>query len=360
MIMRQITWLSVWIATVGQAAGSGHDPARMERSYWLHASLGDRTLRGYWGRDMEGEPAPSEEEVRNAARVLCNDYAANRLYLIYHAEMPLEHACRVFRWWRDACPRAVDVVPTIVPRMYDKETTLVFAPDDLRRIVRFFRRDLGVSHVGLYDVYPDRDHREATAILEEEFKRRLVRVGIQPDEKISEAYAWVVQDTWSAFCHGRTEADWRSPGFGAETLRKWVSARNTAPCPVVYDLIVVAWDYTPTARGEYPGYDDAKKNMPLPMGRNRAGAGEILSLAQPGQLGGFSSDLFILQANSRTREHDGLEKSFYRTLKRGEMYGGYYAAPLREVVEIYRELRAGRLPSPTPVTTSAPATATAD
>jgi hypothetical protein len=93
-----------------------------------------------------------------------------------------------------------------------------------------------------------------------------------------------VQDTWSGFCHGKTNADWFDKGFGAETLRKWVKDRNRKDQPVAWDLMVVAWDYSTTARGGYPGYDDAAKNMPLPAGRNRLAAKEILRVAQVGRL----------------------------------------------------------------------------
>ena len=73
---------------------------------------------------------------------------------------------------------------------------------------------------------------------------------------------------------------------------------------MAWDLITVAWDYTATDRGGYPGYDDARKNMPLPAGRN-ALAARILSVAKRQALAGFSSDLFILHVNSRSPTHDG-------------------------------------------------------
>ena len=153
-----------------------------------------------------------------------------------------------------------------------------------------------------------------------------------------------VQDTWSGFCHGKTNADWLDRGFGAETLRKWVEDRNRQDKPVAWDLIVVAWDYSATERGSYPGYDDAAKNMPLPTGRNRLAAQEILRTGRVGCVAGFSSDLFILQANSGNPAHDGLEASFYETLKRGEAYTGYYSVPFHEIVAIYNGLRDGKSP----------------
>ena len=98
--------------------------------------------------------------------------------------------------------------------------------------------------------------------------------------------------------------------------------RNQQSHPVAWDLIVVAWDYSATERGGYPGYDDAAKNMPLPAGRNRLAAQEILQTGRVGCVAGFSSDLLILQANSENPAHDGRQSSFYETLKRGEPYQG--------------------------------------
>ena len=122
-------------------------------------------------------------------------------------------------------------------------------------------------------------------------------------------------------------------------MRRWVQDRNQEHGRVVWDLIVVAWDYSATERGGYPGYDDAAKNMPLPAGRNQLAAEEILRTAEG--LGGFSSDLLILQANSQNRAHDG-PTSFYETLKRGEEYRGYYATPFQEIIAIFKRMKSGK------------------
>ena len=173
--------------------------------------------------------------------------------------------------------------------------------------------------------------------LAKQYPKGLIRVGIQPDERIRPPFITVVQDTWSGFCHGKTNTDWQDRGFGADTLRRWVQERNQDHRRVVWDLIVVAWDYSATARGGYPGYDDAAKNMPLPAGRNRLAAEEILRTAQADCLGGFSSDLLILQANSQSRAHDGAN-GFYETLKQGEVYRGYYSEPFEEIITIFNRL----------------------
>jgi hypothetical protein len=105
--------------------------------------------------------------------------------------------------------------------------------------------------------------------------------------------------------------------------------------------VAVAWDYEPTERGGFPGYDDARRNMPLPADRNRLAANLILDTARPDVMAGFSADLFIIQANSRVKERDGDADAFYATLREGRPYRGYFAEPFHEIAAIFRALRDG-------------------
>jgi hypothetical protein len=324
------------------SADDTHELANLERSFWLHASLAAKAQKGYWGPAFPAPPSPTETDIRNAAKLLTDTYAANRLYLVYHHEVPLQEAEQVFRWWRQYCPETVQLVPTLVLQMYDEQQTPVFTTDELQHLAGSFKRSINGEQIAVYDVYPKRDQGEALRLLAEQYPRGLVRVGIQPDEKIEPPFVAAVQDTWSGVCHGKTNADWLDRGFGAETLRQWVADRNLQRHCVTWDLIVVAWDYAATERGGYPGYDDAAKNMPLPAGRNRLAADEILRTAKFGCVAGFSSDLLILQANSANPAHDGPQASFYETLKRGKAYTGYYSVPFQEIVAIYSGLKTKR------------------
>ena len=332
------------VVRAAPATDKGHELARLERSFWVHASLAAKAQKGYWGPSFSAPPAPSEADIRRAARLLTDTYAATRLYLVYHHEISLEDAQGVFQRWRQHCPAHVRLVPTLVLRMYDREQTFVFAQEELRDLVRWFQESFRAEELGVFDVHPRREYGQRLQILSERYRQGLVRVGIQPDEPIGPPFVRAVQDTWSGFCHGKTHDDWLDRGFGAETLRKWIDARNQQGTPVVWNLIVVAWDYSATDRGGYPGYDDAAKNMPLPAGRNRLGSRLILERSKTRALGGFSSDLLILQTNSEHPAHDGPKASFYETLKRGEPYTGYYSAPFQEIVAIFRRLRDGLAP----------------
>jgi hypothetical protein len=247
----------------------------------------------------------------------------------------------VFRVWRKAVPEDEEIVPALVLRMYDEQQTSVFAPAELSEAVEFFAREINAKRLAIYDIAKSRDASEPLRAIRQHFGGDLIRLGIQPDEPLDPPYVAAVADTWSAMCHGtRTDEDWLQPGFGAETLKNWVRAWNAGKQPIAWDLVVVAWDYTATPRGGYPGYDDAMKNMPLPPGRTERAATIIEKAANPEVFAGFSSDLYILHENSRSPAHDGKPGSFYETLKRGEPYHGYYAGAFREVVALYQRLAA--------------------
>ncbi len=343
--------LLVLLVLLGHAAvaepASQHPVAKLERSFWLNASLASPQL-GYWGLEFPAVTRPTDKQIANAARVLCVPSGPNRLYLIYHHEMPVEDACAVFRAWRKACPPAVELVPTLLLRMYDKGAAEVLTSEEMAVLAAFFKKEINPRRAAVYDVLPKREQGAGLAVLGREFPEGLVRVGLQPGEALLPPFTAAVEDTWSGLCHGLGKEDWRAPGFGRDTLRKWVAERNSGPAPIVYDLIVVAWDYAHTKRGEYPGYDDANKNLPLPAGRNPLAATEILAAARPGRLAGFSSDLLILQLNSASTPHDGRRGSFYETLKAGQPYTGFYAAPWREVLGIFQALSQGRTIFATP------------
>jgi len=310
----------------------------LDRSYWIHATLGASVVKGYWAREAPVGPEPTADEIRSAAKLLTGHYAANKLYLMYHEEVAIPRLARILRIWRSACPREVELVPALVLRMYDRERHEVFTEEELAKLCRAVKYDIGCREIAVYDVMPNRDQGGGLAVLAREFPNGLVRVGIQPEESIAKPFVAAVQDTWSGLCAGKSNEDWLSPGFGAETLRKWVESRNSQTAPVDWDLVAVAWDYLPTKRGEYPGYDDAEKNMPLPAGRNRLAMKLITETASPKVLGGFSSDLFIVEANSRVAKRDGQANSFYSSLKRGEVYRGYFSEPLEEIAGLFREL----------------------
>ena len=335
-----IVLLAAELCAADQKVATTAEAMPLERSFWLHASLGLFTQRNYFGAEFPATPMPTREQVASAARLLTTTYAANRLYLIFHRELPVADSRTLFRWWRDACGKEIEIVPAFVLKMYDKAQTPVFSGDELTGLSRLCRDELRMRQAAIYDIAPLRDASELTKILTAEFDGGLVRLGLQPDERLDSPFVRGVADTWSAFCHGkRNQEDWLQPGFGAETLKKWVTARNSGTRPIAWDLVVVAWDYSATQRGGYPGYDDAEKNMSLPAGRNREAQKLIRETANPSLLAGFSSDLYILHENSRSASHDGRERSFYECLKRGEDYRGYYGAPFQEVVQLYRELR---------------------
>ena len=335
-----------WLFGLGLALGLFQVSAlarELEHSLWLNASLAVPKL-GYWGDAFPPPIPPSSQEIAAAARTLIEQAKPNRLYLIHHRELPFPEITRVFRHWRSACPESVEIVPTLVLRMYDKAATPVFSPPELKALLAFFKSEINPRRIAVYDVLPKRDQGDSLNHLAEAFPNGLIRIGLQPDEPLNPPFTAAVEDTWSGLCHGLSNEDWKDHGFGRKTLRCWIDLRNRESHPITYDLVVVAWDYAATQRGEYPGYDDALKNLPLPAGRNRLALQEIVSRSKPETLAGFSADLLILELNSETPPHDG-SASFYAELRAGRRYNGFYAVPWREVCDLYREISAAPNPS---------------
>jgi hypothetical protein len=99
-----LTFVLLATGGIGLAAHTTHNLANLERSFWLHASLAATAQKGYWGPAYPASPRPSEQDIRNAAKLLTSTHAANRLYLVYHAEIPVDDAEQVFRWWRHSRP----------------------------------------------------------------------------------------------------------------------------------------------------------------------------------------------------------------------------------------------------------------
>ncbi len=143
----------------GLSADPTHNLGSLERSSWLHASLPVLAQKGCWGPSFPAASAPSEQDVQNAARLLTDTYAANRLYLVYHQEISLAVAEQVFGWWRQHSPAQVQLIPTLVLRMVDQPQTQVFTPDELGRLVEFLQRSLNADHIAIYGVHPRRDQR---------------------------------------------------------------------------------------------------------------------------------------------------------------------------------------------------------
>src|SRR4051812_11828884 len=81
--------LALFVAESSLADPSHRELKHLERSFWVHASLAGQAQQGYLGTNFLSASAPTETQIRNAVRLLTEDYAANRLYLIYHREIPI-------------------------------------------------------------------------------------------------------------------------------------------------------------------------------------------------------------------------------------------------------------------------------
>ncbi len=336
--------LALFVADSSFADPSHRELKHLERSFWVHASLAGQAQQGYLGTNFLSASAPTEIQIRNAARLLTEDYAANRLYLIYHHEIPIMDAERVFQIWREACPAEIDLVPAILLRAYDTAQTEIFSPREIRLLSAFLKSEINPARCAVFDLQPQRAQGPCLKILAEEFNGGLFRLGLAPGEPLETPFSAGVLSVSSALFQGNSDDEWKQSGFGLETLRKWVAARNEQKLPIAWSLPVAA------SQREGVGFEreNVETNSPVPVGRNALAAEEVLQRSRPACFSGISCDLRALQANSQALTHDGSGYSFYEMLKRGQVYVGYYARPFYEIVKIYGALRAGNAPDSLP------------
>lgn len=313
---------------------------QLERSFTVHASLANFSQNFAWSTNSHSVATPTEEEIRNAARLLTEEYAANRIYLLYEKEMPLHEAQQVFERWRGSCSAEIDIVPTLLLR--SDRNSHIFSAAEAQKLAGFFKTEVNPARLALINA--DNSARQAPCleILAGEFKNGLLRLGLSLGEKLNRPFAGGVRDTWTVFCTGRNNEEWEKADAGLDAVRNRIAATNNEPFRVSWKLIVAAADSTTTNASVMR--DDPERNAPLPDGRNLIMATELLRHAQPAAFTGFNCDLQALQASSQSVSHDGSGYAFYEMLKRGQTYVGYYARPFHEIVKIYGDLRAGRFP----------------
>ncbi|MGC8863598.1 MAG: hypothetical protein ACP5R5_12595, partial [Armatimonadota bacterium] len=157
---------------------------RLERSYWLHASLGASLIKGYWAKDAPVGPLPTAKEIRNACNLLVEHYGTNRLYLVYHNEITPSEFGGLLKLWRKVCPGTVQLVPTLVLRRYDKQQAEVFSATEISEVCAAIKSVLRPQVVAVYDVVSNRDQGAALDVLAREFRGKSIHVGIQPDEEV--------------------------------------------------------------------------------------------------------------------------------------------------------------------------------
>lgn len=329
---------------------------RFELSYWVDIDVRHNNGRGYWfNRDARSEDiAPTEQEVNNAARALAQTYHGNKLYVTYHRQFEIETAKTVLSHWKKYGDQYnMEIVPTVVLETYATPATMNFTDAELVSFAKWCKTNINSKEFGIYDVYVRQSSGSRQDLqlgyLNENVPIDLVRVGIQPGERLNSYYSSGVQDTWSAECQGNTNELWENPRYykgtnkyGRKLLEEWVKARiDENDRKIVWNLIPVAWDYdAPLDPFSYifPG-DDALINDPPIPGRLVLSKDYIISWHPEGTknklFGGLSCDLHILEANSYGRPES---PTFYDKLRSGQPYEGYFAAAVNEVGEVFQSL----------------------
>ncbi|WP_126974467.1 hypothetical protein [Gynurincola endophyticus] len=327
-----------------------------ELSYWVDIDVRHNNGRGYWfNRDVMAEDiTPTEQEINHSVKALALDYRGNKLYVTYHRQFEIDKAKAVFQYWRLYGDQYnIEIVPTIVLETYATPATMNFTNSELVELAEWCKTNINSKEFGIYDVYV-RQSSGSIQDLQLEFLKQhvpidLVRVGIQPGERLNSYYTSGVQDTWSAECHGITNELWEFPryykgtnNYGRKLLEDWVNARiNEEKRKIIWNLIPVAWDYDePLDPFSYifPG-DNALTNDPPIPGRLILSKDYIISWYAEGtsnqQFGGFSCDLHILEANSYGKPES---PTFYDRIRNNQPYEGYFSEAMKEIGEVYQSL----------------------
>lgn len=336
--------------------GPGIEDA-FELSYWIDIDVRHNNGRGYWFNvaDLPGDIVPTEQEIKTACESMSGKYNSNKLYVIYHRQFEIEEAKNVFNYWRTyGAQHGIEIVPTIVLESYATPTKLNFTDQEIIDLANWSKANINDKEFGIYDVYIRQSAGGLQDLqltkINEQVNIPMVRVGLQPGEKMNTYFSSGVQDTWSAECQGLTNELWENPRYykgtnkyGRKLLQEWVNERLSGESrKIIWNLIPVAWDYdAPLDPFGYifPG-DNALTNDAPVEGRVSLSQEYIVSWYPAGKsnklFGGFSCDLHILEANSYGKPET---PTFYDQLRSGGSYEGKYAAVMNEIGKVYGGLK---------------------
>lgn len=327
-----------------------------ELSYWIDIDVRHNNNRGYWF-NVDAQPedvAPTEQHIENACRGIAETYHGNKLYVTYHRQFEMDKAKAVLLDWKKYGDQyGIEIVPTIVLESYATPARLNFSDNELVDLANWCKQNINTDELGVYDVYVRQGAGSAQdsqlAALAAQVSIGLVRVGIQPGERLNDYFKKGVQDTWSAECQGITNELWEHPRayngtnvYGRKLLQSWVNERIVGEQrEIVWNLIPVAWDYDDPLDPYgyvFPGDDALTNDQPI-AGRLHLSKDYIISWYAAGTsnrlFGGFSCDLHILEANSYGRSES---PSFYEQLRSGLPYQGDFSDAMREMGEVYEDL----------------------
>lgn len=328
-----------------------------ERSYWIDIDVRHNNGRGYWKNiaDKPVDSLPTEEHISNTCKVLSNTYNANKLYVTYHRQFEIEDAKNVLKLWKKyGDENGLTIVPTVVLQSYAKEELLNFTNEEIIEFTKWSLENIDPNEFGIYDVYIR--HQEGSiqdlqmAEMNKAVGNKLIRVGLQPGEKLNKYLVGGVEDTWTAECQGITNELWENPvtvngtnKYGRLLLQEWIMERiNEEDKRIVWNKIPVAWDYDePVDSLGYicPG-DDALINDPPLKGRIELCDKYIAQWYKENnaidRFYGYSSDLHILEANSYGKPE---RPSFYQQIRSNQEYKGYFADAMLEIAGVYAKYK---------------------
>lgn len=349
------------VEPVDTAAVAGVASDNIELSYWVDCDMLGFHRRGYWYNyaATPAEAKPLDSYITNGCKMLVEQYQANLLYVFYHRQFEIEAAKEVMTLWKTTAEGLnVKIVPTILLQDYSNtykpaEGPLNFTDEELTEFAQWCKANI-CDEFGVFDVYSrqgsgsrqDAQIKKLWAV----FGDKLDFVGLQPNVALDKKFGRGIEDTWTAECQGNTNELWSKPLNGQKVgkllLEDWVKERvNGETRSITWDLIPVAWDYEETTSKDRYGYicpgDNAAYNDPPIPGRLHLCKDAIFALYPDKynnpKLGGLSCDLTILQANSQGCGRD--KTNFYKAIRAGEVYEGYFASAIDEIAEVYKAVK---------------------
>jgi hypothetical protein len=328
-----------------------------EASYWVDIDLRRNNGRGYWFNlaDRKPDVLPYSYEIRNACFKLRREYEGNKLYVIYHRQFEVTDAMNIFKMWKLYAARyGMTVVPAIVLETYATPPIMNFSTNEIASLAVWCTQNINQNEFAIYDVYVRQgigsEQDTQLSLIRKKIGNKLVRIGLQPGEKLNPCFNNGVEDIWNAECQGLTNKLWQNPVdykgtniYGRKLLQKYVDDRiHGEKRRITWNLIPVAWDYhKPVDPYGYicPG-DNALTNDPPIPGRLKICTSYIEKCYKEAAnyriFGGYSCDLHILAANSYGKPE---KPSFYEQLKANKPYIGYFSGAMKEIAGIYHRFQ---------------------
>ncbi|MFA5142241.1 MAG: hypothetical protein WC471_04695 [Candidatus Woesearchaeota archaeon] len=337
-----------------------------DKSISLDMTLNEQlpACRGYYFKECDkGMPEEyctkcstlSDIEIKNTLSML-KYYNFNKLYLIYHNQFSIDdYKANLIIWKKYGDVYGIKLVPMFglmnSPNYENLNVNLFnFEDSQLLDLVKYSNNLLKINEISIADVPGVLSKHIVMYQHQTEFLKAnipglyLSKAFAQPYENPSDDNSdGYIIDTWTYIIACLNNDDWMTnkaaQGWTRQDLINYIKLRNNQKIYNVWDLIIVAWPYEKTETNNTCLFvaDDASLNDPTPLNRNILATQLICDSAKySSYFKGFHTDGMILGLSSNVKDGN-TEQNFYKSLKQGKVYTGYFNAPLNEIKYIFSQ-----------------------